>query len=132
MRKITKIIIHCTATPAGRDVSAKDVDRWHRQRGFSSIGYHYLIRLDGTLEVGRPVEKAGAHCKGFNSHSIGIAYVGGLDRHGRPADTRTRAQRGALRTLVSALRMEHPQATVHGHNEFARKACPCFSVAEEL
>ncbi len=133
MRSIREIIIHCTATPWGRDHTAADIDRWHRERGFQGIGYHYLIRRDGTLECGRPLEKAGAHCHGHNAHSIGIAYVGGLDPQGRPADTRTPRQQGALRTLVAALRMRFPHATVHGHNELnPHKACPCFSVKAEL
>lgn len=132
MRKITEIIIHCTATPAGRPVSVADIDRWHRSRGFASIGYHYLVELDGTVAVGRSEALAGAHCLGHNKSSIGIAYAGGLDSAGRPADTRTPAQRRALRELVALLKFRFPGATVHGHNEFAAKACPCFKVPEEL
>lgn len=89
MRTINQIIIHCTATPARRDVKADDIDRWHRARGFRGIGYHYVVYLDGTVVHGRNESVAGAHCKGFNAHSIGVCYVGGLDEEGRPADTRT-------------------------------------------
>lgn len=130
MRKITEIILHCSATAAGKHFTAADIDRWHRQRGWNGIDYHYVVLLDGTIEQGRPVSQAGAHCLGHNAHSIGICYIGGLSSDGRPADTRTAAQRVALRSLVSRLRLQHPAATVHAHNEFAPKACPCFSVAE--
>lgn len=132
MRKITEIIIHCTATKAGRPVTVSDVDAWHRQRGFRSIGYHYLVDLDGTVHPGRPEAEPGAHCIGHNAASIGIAYVGGLDSAGRTADTRTPPQREALRALVADLRCRFPAATVHGHNEFAPKSCPCFNVKTDL
>ncbi len=132
MRKINRIIIHCTATLEGREVTVKDIDRWHRDRGFAGIGYHYVIYLDGTVHEGRPLERVGAHCRGQNAHSIGIVYVGGLTSDGTtPKDTRTDAQRAALHTLVSRLREQFPAATVHGHREFAAKACPCFNVIEE-
>ncbi len=81
------IIIHCSATRAGQDFTAADIDRWHRQRGFRSIGYHFVVRLDGTIEPGRDVALDGAHCTGWNHRSIGICYIGGLDKNGRPADT---------------------------------------------
>lgn len=131
MRKINEIIIHCTATKAGQDFSAADVEKWHIQRGFSAIGYHYLVRLDGTTETGRPESQTGAHCLGHNAHSIGVCYVGGLDAHGRPADTRTKAQRDALCDLLRRLVIKYPAATIHGHGEFANKSCPCFDVQKE-
>lgn len=131
MRKIDKIIVHCTATPEGRDVTVREVTRWHRARGFRTIGYHYLVGLDGVVYAGRPLEEVGAHCKGENAHSIGICYVGGLERDSlRPKDTRTPAQKRALRALVADLRGRFPGATVHGHREFAPKACPCFDIKE--
>ena len=135
MRRITEIIIHCSATEAGRDFTATDIDRWHRQRGFKCIGYHYVIRLDGTVEEGRPVSEDGAHCTGHNAHSIGICYVGGLrSSNGSrliPADTRTDAQKHSLLSLLSILKQRYPTATIHGHNEYAPKACPCFDAAAE-
>lgn len=133
MRNITRIIIHCTATPAGRNVTVADIDRWHRDRGFTQIGYHYVIYTDGSVHEGRPIGIAGAHCRGYNATSIGIVYVGGLTPDGlTPADTRTEAQKTVLRTLVARLRERYPSATVHGHREFAAKACPCFDVRNEL
>ncbi|MBO5780249.1 MAG: N-acetylmuramoyl-L-alanine amidase [Muribaculaceae bacterium] len=132
MRKITEIIIHCSATPAGRNVSVADIERWHRQRGFDSIGYHYVIHLDGKVELGRPVERVGAHCVGHNRHSIGICYIGGVDDRLHPTDTRTPAQRSSLRRLVADLKQRFPHASVYGHNEFAAKDCPCFDVRKEF
>lgn len=93
------------------------------------IGYHYVVGLDGTVTVGRPESEMGAHCLGENLHSIGVCYIGGLDKESlQPADTRTPAQREALRHLIAELRLRYPGATVHGHREFAAKACPCFDV----
>ena len=131
MRKIEKIIIHCTATPAGRDVTVEQVTQWHKARGFRTIGYHYLIGLDGVVHKGRPIEEVGAHCLGQNARSVGVCYVGGIDADTlRPLDTRTPAQRASLRRLVAELQARFPGATVHGHREFAAKACPCFDVRE--
>ncbi len=130
MRKISEIIIHCTATVAGQDVSLSQIISWHRARGFRTIGYHYLIALDGTIQQGRPLDEIGAHCLGHNANSIGVAYVGGLDHDGKPADTRTAAQRSSLLSLLKSLKSKFPYATIHGHREFANKACPCFDVAE--
>ena len=132
MRSIKEIIIHCTATPAGRGVSVSEIRAWHRARGFRDIGYHYVIALDGKIHAGRPVEQVGAHCLGHNAHSIGVCYVGGLDAAGHPCDTRTAAQRRSLRLLISSLCNQYPAATVHGHREFAAKACPCFDVRSEF
>lgn len=132
MRKITEIIIHCSATKEGMDFTVEDIDRWHRQRGFSGVGYHFIIRLDGSINPGRSMYQIGAHCKGHNAHSIGICYVGGLSTDGKPKDTRTAAQKDSLRALVEQLQEEFPLATVHGHNEFSNKACPCFDVQKEF
>lgn len=129
--QITEIIIHCTATPPDRDLHVEDITRYHLLRGFDTIGYHYLITLDGTVEQGRATDFIGAHCLGHNDRSIGVAYVGGIDADGAPCDTRTQAQRRSLTQLVSELRLRYPGATVHGHREFAAKACPCFDVAGE-
>ena len=130
-RKITEIIVHCTATKEGQEISVADVDRWHRERGFAGIGYHFLIYLDGSIHNGRPINKAGAHCVGHNVNSIGICYVGGLDAKGKPKDTRTQAQKVALLTLLKRLKALYPLATIHGHREFANKDCPCFDARAE-
>ena len=132
MRAINKIIIHCTATPEGRAVTVKEVDGWHRARGFDGVGYHYLIGLNGEIWFGRDIEKAGAHTTGQNTNSVGVCYVGGLAKDCKTAkDTRTQAQRDSLLILLAELKQKFPGATVHGHREFANKACPCFDAREE-
>lgn len=129
-RYINDIIVHCTATRAGREVSRAEVDAWHRARGFRIIGYHYLIHLDGAVERGRPISQAGAHCLGHNAHSVGICYVGGLGTDGQPCDTRTKAQKAALLKLVCKL-VKMYRCDVHGHRDYAAKACPCFDAHAE-
>lgn len=131
VRQIRKIIIHCTATPEGRDVDAEEINRWHKNRGFSQIGYHYIIKLDGTIEEGRSVHMVGAHTKGQNTGSLGIVYVGGVDNKNKAKDTRTPEQDTALTNLLTYLISKYPDATIHGHNEFANKACPSFDVQKE-
>lgn len=133
MRTINKIIIHCSATPQGKHFTVEDIDQWHRQRGFASIGYHYVIYLDGTVHQGRPEALQGAHTLGQNAHSIGICYIGGVAADGKtPLDTRTTAQKNALVKLVDELGARYPKATIHGHREFANKACPSFDVQKEF
>ena len=126
------IIIHCSATRPGQDVGAAEIDRWHRQRGFDGIGYHYVVRLDGTIEEGRPYHREGAHALGWNKRAVGICYIGGLDNRKRPCDTRTIQQREALKTLILRLKKEHPGLVrILGHRDVARKDCPCFDAAGE-
>lgn len=133
MRKIKEIILHCTATKADKVVSVADIDRWHKTLGWDCIGYHYVIYQDGSVHEGRPVAMCGAHCKGHNTFSIGVAYVGGVEDDGRtPKDTRTEAQKAALKKLVRELMTKYglTLANVHCHNEYAKKACPSFSIAQ--
>lgn len=131
MRTIDKIIVHCTATPEGRETTVEQVTQWHKARGFRTIGYHYLVYPDGSIHTGRALSEVGAHCTGQNAHSIGVCYVGGIDRNTlKPKDTRTDAQKAALRNLVSDLQRRFPGATVHAHREFAAKACPCFDIKD--
>ena len=133
MRTINKIIIHCSATPEGRAVTIEEIDKWHKERGFACIGYHYVIYLDGSIHLGRSIERAGAHCVNQNKNSIGVCYIGGLEKDCKtPKDTRTEAQRKAMRSLISELKVQYPNASIHGHCEFANKACPCFDVSELL
>ena len=141
MRKIDELIIHCTATRAewmGDNSTAakvKEVTKWHLERKFSTVGYHYLIDRDGTVAEGRPVEKTGAHAKGHNAHSIGISLFGGHggDQDDKFEDNFTPEQDRALRRLIAQLRMEYPAIkTVRGHNEVSPKMCPCFQVSKWL
>lgn len=129
MRAIKEIIIHCSATPEGRDVTIDTIRGWHKQRGFKEIGYHYVIYRDGSVHTGRSVELPGAHCSGHNQNSIGVCYIGGMSKDMTEAkDTRTTAQQAALVKLIKELMTRYPGVSVHGHSEYANKACPSFDV----
>ena len=144
MREINLIVIHCSATREDRCFTEHDLEECHRRRGFEGAGYHFYIRKDGKIITTRPVERAGAHAKGFNAHSIGICYEGGLDCNGRPKDTRTEWQKHSMRVLVRVLLKEYPGSRVCGHRDLSPdlngngeiepeewiKACPCFEVKE--
>jgi N-acetyl-anhydromuramyl-L-alanine amidase AmpD len=146
MRKINLIVVHCTATPEGRDVTVADIDRMHRARGWKKIGYHYVVYRDGSVHEGRPVNEVGAHAYGHNANSIGVVYVGGVAKDGKTAkDTRTPAQRRALTDLLRKLKKQYPGARICGHRDLSPdlnhdgkiepaewvKACPCFNAEEE-
>lgn len=145
MREIKYIVLHCSATKEGQNIGAQDIDRWHRQRGFRKIGYHFVILLDGTICQGREITEIGAHVAGSNAQSIGICYVGGLDAAGKPKDTRTEQQKAAMFYLLQRLREQFPQAQILGHRDFSPdrngngmiepqewiKACPCFNAIDE-
>lgn len=136
-RRIDNIILHCSATPEGKDYTVAQIRQWHLKRGFSDVGYHFVIYSDGSVHRGRPENRVGAHTTGQNAHSIGVCYIGGCEATKNdkgeypPKDTRTPAQRSALVKLVAELRSKYPGASVHGHNEFANKACPSFNVQKE-
>lgn len=139
-QNITRIFIHCTATRAGQDIDVATVRRWHKAQGWSDIGYHFLIRLDGSIERGRPEHITGSHARGFNTGSVALVYAGGLDAQGAPTDTRTTAQKEAMADLVADLVAAYPNAEVLGHRDISPdrdgdgvvephewlKACPCF------
>ncbi|WP_420411589.1 N-acetylmuramoyl-L-alanine amidase [Roseibium sp.] len=132
MREIDEIIVHCTATPEGRDVARSEIDEWHKARGWSGIGYHRVIGLNGQRFAGRELSKVGAHCASRNSRTIGVVYVGGVEVDGRtPKDTRTAAQKASLINELTELRDRFGIQKVSGHNEYAAKACPCFNASEE-
>ena len=132
MRKINLIIVHCSATPEGKDFTVDDITRWHKARGFKTIGYHYVIYRDGTIHGGRPVSEEGAHCVGHNKYSIGVCYIGGLAADGKtPKDTRTDAQKLSLHNLLSQLKKSYPGVAIRGHRDFAAKACPSFDATKE-
>lgn len=132
MRPITEIILHCTATPEGRAVTVAEIDAWHRARGWSGIGYHRVIGLNGERWAGRPIDKIGAHCEGHNTGTIGVTYVGGVAKDGRtPKDTRTPVQKQALLVELTELRDRFNIGKISGHNEYAAKACPSFDASKE-
>ena len=131
-RNIKEIIVHCSATPEGKDFTVADITRWHKQRGFTTIGYHYVVYRDGSVHNGRDVNVSGAHCTGHNSISIGVCYIGGCEANGKKAkDTRTEAQKKALLDLLKKLKALYPKAKIHGHRDFANKACPSFDATKE-
>ena len=128
------VVIHCSAVKPDQMSSVAQIDSWHRERGFKfGVGYHYVIRRDGSIEAGRPEWMVGAHCVNHNKYSIGVCYEGGLDARGQPADTRTAAQKATLRQLLTDLHRRYPRAVIVGHHDLnPQKECPCIkNVAEE-
>ncbi len=133
MRDIKRIVLHCSATIEGKEYSVDTIRKWHTNKGWSDIGYHYVIQLDGTISQGRPINKQGAHVRGHNKDSIGICYIGGIDADKKPKDTMTPEQNSAFRMLVRSIRILFGEdITIHGHNEFSSKACPSFIVKEKF
>ena len=130
---VNKIIIHCSATRECDDsINAEVIDRWHKDRGWRGIGYHYVVLMDGTIETGRMVDQCGAHTKGHNCKSVGVCYIGGVESDGKtPKDTRTPEQIGSLLELLLVLRKMYPGAKIHSHRDFAAKACPSFDATAE-
>lgn len=135
MRHVDTLVIHCSATPEGRAVSVDTIRKWHTDKGWRDIGYHFVVGLDGAVWRGRPVSQVGAHVYGHNTGSIGICYVGGVTNDGRlaPKDTRTPEQKAALQGLLTSLSLEYPIKRILGHRDFAgvAKACPCFDAVPE-
>lgn len=131
-RKITEIIVHCSATPEGKHFTVDDIRKWHKAQGWSDIGYHYLIYLDGSIHNGRDVDIVGAHCSNHNSNSIGVCYIGGVEKDGKtPKDTRTPEQKDSLLYLLKEMKRLYPNAWIYGHRDFAAKACPSFDAFNE-
>lgn len=110
------------------NIGAHEIDRWHKQRGWSGIGYHWVIKRDGTIEDGRPVNKVGAHVKGYNTGSLGLCMVGGVNNDGDADNNFTDKQWHSLELMARGIKAMIPHITIHGHNEYANKACPSFSV----
>lgn len=143
--RIDTLVIHCTATPPGRDVSVAELDRWHKAENFEPYvdgngkkiyaGYHILVHPDGSYERIRPDEHRGQHCPqdNMNNRAVSICYVGGVDNNNNPCDTRTDAQKKTLLTLVRTYRGRYPGVNVIGHRDVkgVRKACPSFDVRRE-
>ena len=133
MRKLNGIIVHCSATPEGKDFTVADITKWHIARGFNTIGYHYVIYLVLCVHTGGPIEQIGAHCQGHNADTVGVCYIGGLASDGKtPRDTRTLAQKDALVNLLLSLKHKYPSISwIRGHRDFANKACPSFDATKE-
>jgi len=137
MRDINLIVVHCSATREGRDYSVDTIRKWHTDKGWRDIGYHYVIQLDGTINTGRPLNMTGAHVKGFNRNSIGICYIGGVESQRNsdggwtPKDTRTMEQKESLLNLLLELKERFPNAVIRGHRDYSPKACPSFDASSE-
>lgn len=130
VKDIKSIAVHCSATPPYFNIGAEEIDRWHKKRGWSGIGYHFVIRLDGTIELGRPLNSPGAHVKGFNDESWGICLVGGVDEDGNAENNYRPVQMQSLNLLLRTLTLIAKQAEVKGHRDYpdVKKECPCFDV----
>ncbi|WP_018666685.1 N-acetylmuramoyl-L-alanine amidase [Bacteroides gallinarum] len=133
MRTVTLIVVHCSATPRGVDLSFEECRRDHIfHRGFRDIGCHFYLTRDGEIHCGRPLDETGAHCRGHNRHSVGVCYEGGLTADRRPADTRTPEQKASLVALLRELKRLFPQALIVGHRDLnPMKECPCFNAVAE-
>lgn len=127
-RVIDSVVWHMSETPPNMDIGSKEIREWHLELGFRNIGYHFVIRKDGTIERGRPIHESGAHCRGKNAKSIGICYVGGWEGN----DDRTREQVEAMHKLMASLTTTFGALDVFGHYEFSTKSCPNFNPKQEF
>lgn len=131
-RKVDLLIIHCSATPPNMDIGAKEIRRWHKNKGWSDIGYHDVIRINGSIERGRDYNKSGAHVRGYNSNSLGVVLVGGVDEYNDPEANFTQDEWKSIARYCRMVKAQLPHISIHGHNEFSSKACPSFDVQEWL
>ena len=140
-KKVKYIVVHCSATTPDPRLGVEDIRKWHKDKGWKDVGYHAVIRTDGTVEYGRPLDTSaepgwqpqqGAQVAGYNAQSVGVCYIGGLspDPGHKPMDTRTPEQKIALRILLQEWRRQFPNAEILGHRDFpdVNKECPCFDV----
>lgn len=131
--KTDYLVVHCAATKANMDIGVREIRQWHVQQGWLDIGYHFVIRRDGTVENGRPFDVVGSHVKGYNERSLGICLVGGIDAYGNPENNFTPAQFESLVLVLKAQKRGYPQAQIVGHRDlFSGKACPSFDVGAWL
>ncbi len=130
MRTINEAILHYSATPENKPFDVRDIYDWHvNGNGWSDVGYHYVIKLDGTIQEGRPISRIGAHCKGHNRGTVGICYIGGGITEGK--DTRTEEQKESIGKLLRDLIKDHGICKISGHNQYSTKNCPGFDVPKE-
>lgn len=131
LKAVNFIVVHCSATPEDMDIGADEIKRWHLQRGWLDIGYHYVIRRNGKVEKGRPTNVPGAHARGFNHLSLGICLVGGVESDKKTAEANfTQAQWESLELQLRELKRAYPEAEILGHRDLPRvqKQCPSFDV----
>lgn len=140
--RVNKLVVHTSATPPSMDIGVREIDQWHRKRGWLKVGYHFVIRRDGTVEIGRKRDEMGAHVSGHNSDSLGICLIGGVDAKGKPENNYTAEQMASLKLVLAGLKFIHPHARICGHRDLSPdkngdgvitpnewlKDCPCFDV----
>lgn len=133
MKEVKWIVVHCSYTKVNQTVTVADIDRYHQAKGWDCCGYHWVVYQDGSIHSGRSEKYAGAHVRGYNSHAIGVCYIGGMDIHGHDADTRTPEQKAALWHLLKELKRAYPHAQIVGHRDFPHvtKLCPLFDARQE-
>tara|TARA_R110002167_G_scaffold1337_1_gene5912 strand:- start:7596 stop:8006 length:411 start_codon:yes stop_codon:yes gene_type:complete len=132
MRNINKIIVHCSATPESKDVTIDTIRKEHvEDNGYSDIGYHWIIPLSGSVEKGRPESISGKHSKDFNKNSIGVCYIGGVDKDMNPKDTRTEGQKETLKCLLEDIKDRYPNAEIIGHRNISSNTSPSFDAKAE-
>jgi len=124
------IMLHCSATKPSMNIGVREIRQWHKEMGWLDVGYHFIIERDGTVEEGRPVDVIGSHVKGYNHNSVGVCLVGGVDDANKFDANFTPAQNVALKAVVAKLKALYPHAAIHGHHDFAAKACPSFAVQQ--
>lgn len=126
------IFVHCSATKPEMDIGVETIRMWHKQQGWLDVGYHFIIKRDGTVEEGRQVNVVGSHVKDWNSRSVGVCLVGGIDANGRFEANFTPAQMNSLRNKLDDLKVLYPQAEIKAHHDVAPKACPSFNLQRWL
>lgn len=132
-RDVTEaIFVHCSATKPSQDIGVETIRMWHRQQGWLDVGYHFIIKRDGTVEEGRPVDVIGSHVKDWNYKSVGVCLVGGIDDKGKFKANFTPMQMHALKAALDILKSMYPQAAIKAHHDVAPKACPSFDLQRWL
>lgn len=128
-KETTAIFVHCSATKASMDIGVREIRQWHKEQGWLDVGYHFVIRRDGTVEAGREQSAVGSHVKGYNANSVGVCLVGGIDANGKPEANFTPEQMESLRAGIHSLQLQYPGAVVRAHHDVAPKACPSFNLS---
>lgn len=131
-KETSQIFVHCSATKATMDIGVREIRQWHKEQGWLDIGYHFVIRRDGTVETGRDLGAVGSHVKGYNETSVGVCLVGGIDAKGNPEANFTPEQMHSLQNVLTTLKGEWPNAVIMAHHDVAPKACPSFNLSHWL
>lgn len=131
-KETNAIFVHCAATKPSMDIGVREIRQWHKEKGWLDIGYHFVIRRDGTVEPGRDVNAVGSHVQGYNHDSVGVCLVGGIDDKGKFSANFTPSQMQSLKGLLEELKADYPGAAIRAHHDVAPKACPSFDLQRWL